>query len=291
LAHLLAHLYVLVPVLDNAKHYWIGDDEVDKLLAKGGEWLPGHPERELIARRYLRNRGHLTRQALARLQESALEDPDANEAAHGEAEEGLEKPIRLNDRRFDAVIEQLEGAGARSVIDLGCGEGKFLSRLLRKKQFERITGVDVSVRALEIAQRRLKLDRMSPSKRERIALLHGALTYNDARLKGYDAAAIVEVMEHLDQERLEAFEHAVFGHARPATVILTTPNAEYNVKFEDLKPGQLRHADHRFEWTRQEFEQWANRVAERQGYRVEFLPVGEVDGELGPPTQMASFRR
>ena len=291
LADLLAHLYVLIPVLDNAKHYWIGDDEVDKLLAKGGDWLAGHPERGFIARRYLRNRGHLTRLALARLAESAVEDPDAEDAAQTEAEEVLEQPIRLNDARLDAVIGTLKDAGAGSIVDLGCGEGKLLARLMRTKQFTRITGVDVSVRALEIAHRRLKIDEMTPRQRERIELLHGALTYNDDRLAGHDAAAVVEVIEHLDLDRLEAFERALFETARPATIVITTPNVEYNVKFEGMPAGRLRHADHRFEWTRAEFEAWAKGVAGRHGYGVRFAPIGAVDDDLGPPTQMGIFKR
>jgi hypothetical protein len=113
--------------------------------------------------------------------------------------------------------------------------------------------------------------------------------YRDERLQGFDAAAVVEVVEHLDPPRLSAFERVVFEFARPATVVLTTPNREYNVRFETLPAGALRHADHRFEWTRGEFQGWANRVAEQFGYRVTFRGVGPDDPEVGPPTQMAVF--
>jgi 3' terminal RNA ribose 2'-O-methyltransferase Hen1 len=133
------------------------------------------------------------------------------------------------------------------------------------------------------------LDTLAPSQRQRVHLLHGALTYRDARLSGYDAAAVVEVIEHLDPDRLAAFERVLFGCARPQTVVVTTPNQEYNVKFPALPAGRLRHADHRFEWTRQEFQAWAERVAEQYGYRVRVQAIGEDDPVLGPPTQMGVF--
>lgn len=157
--------------------------------------------------------------------------------------------------------------------------------------YERVVGVDVSVRALEQAARRLKLDAMHDTQRHRIELLHSPLTYRDQRLAGFDAAALVEVIEHLDPPRLAAAEQNVFGSARPGTVVVTTPNAEYNVMWETLPAGQFRHPDHRFEWTRADFASWANGVAERYGYRARFLPVGPEDPKVGSPTQMAVFSR
>ena len=291
LADLLSHLYVLIPVLDDDKHYWVGDEEVEKLLRHGEGWLATHPEKELIARRYLKHRSHLAREALARLSDEDDPDPDgAAERKEGE-EEQLESPIRLNDVRMKTVVEVLRESGARRVLDLGCGEGRLLRELLRQKQFEAIVGLDASVRALEIASARLKLDRLPPRQRERIQLLHGALTYRDDRLAGYDAAAAVEVVEHLDPGRLGAFERVVFEFARPETIVLTTPNREYNAKFPNLPAGAFRHRDHRFEWTREEFAAWAGRVAATHGYRVEYAPVGEVDDALGAPSQMGIFRR
>lgn len=175
------------------------------------------------------------------------------------------------------------------MLDLGCGEGRLLAALLDERSFAEIVGVDVSHRALERAAERLQLDRMPPKQRERIRLLHGSLTYRDKRLGGYDAAAVVEVIEHLDPPRLAAFERVLFEYGRPKVVVLTTPNREYNVRFESLPAGRFRHRDHRFEWTRAEFRDWANRVAQRFGYEPRFLPVGGEDAEVGPPTQMAIF--
>ena len=291
LADLLVHLYVLIPVLDNDKHYWVGDDEVEKLLHRGEGWLARHPEREFIARRYLKHRRSLTREALSRLSEGDDPDPDESEHEHAGEEGALEHPIRLNDIRMETVSRVLKDSGAVRVLDLGCGEGRLLRELRRIGQFKEIVGLDASIRALEIAARRLRLEQLPPRQRERVRLLHGALTYRDDRLAGYDAAAVVEVIEHLDPARLAAFERALFQFARPGTVVVTTPNREYNVNFRTLHEGAFRHKDHRFEWTRPEFADWARRVASSHGYEVAFEPVGEVDPEHGAPTQMGVFRR
>jgi 3' terminal RNA ribose 2'-O-methyltransferase Hen1 len=291
LADLLTHLYVLIPVLDDEKHYWVGDDEVEKLIRHGEGWLSEHPEKETITRRYLKHQHSLVRDAVARLvvEEAGDDEEDGLPAARDAEESGLERPMNLNDQRLATVLGALRGTGAASVLDLGCGEGRLLRLLLDDRQFTRIVGMDVSHRALEIASERLKLSRMPAMQRERIELLHGSLMYRDARLAGFDAAAVVEVIEHLDPPRLAAFERVAFEFARPGTVVVTTPNAEYNVRWETLPAGRFRHRDHRFEWTRQQFEAWAAGVAERFGYGVRFTTVGPVDPEVGSPTQMGIF--
>ncbi|MDH3739434.1 MAG: 3' terminal RNA ribose 2'-O-methyltransferase Hen1 [Alphaproteobacteria bacterium] len=294
LADLLTHLFVLIPVLDNQKHYWVGSDEVDKLLAKGEGWLGGHPEKEFIARRYLKNRRGLTRWALERLIESEA-PTDGEETPAGEErepqEEILEKPIRLNDLRMERVVETLTSLGATRVADVGCGEGKLLARLLKESSFTKVLGMDVSTISLDRAADRLSLDRMSARRRQRIELIQGSLTYVDKRLDGFDAIACVEVIEHMDENRIGAFEQAVFASARPRHVVLSTPNREYNVLFEDLPADKLRHHDHRFEWSRAEFQTWAQAVAARQGYNVRFEDIGELHVEHGAPTQMGVFSR
>lgn len=291
LSDLLRHLYVLLPALDGDKHYYVGDDEVDKLVDKAAAWLPAHPEREWIALRYLKRRRSLARAALARLIDVDEDDDEEKEVAREETEARIEKPLSLNDQRMAAVIAALRAAGATSVLDLGCGEGRLLGRLLDDTRFARIVGADVSPLVLERAAERLKFDRLAPTKRARIELIHGSLTYRDARFAGFDAACAIEVIEHIDAPRLDAFERVLFEHARPQTIVLTTPNVEYNAKFDTLPAGKLRHPDHRFEWTRAEFRAWAEGAAARHGYRVEFLPVGEEDPTLGAPTQMGVFTR
>jgi 3' terminal RNA ribose 2'-O-methyltransferase Hen1 len=286
---LLAHLYVLLPVLDDDKHYWVGNDEVEKLLRRGGEWLGTHPERELIANRYLRHDATLTREAVARLAEDDADDPEGLAEAQDAEEEVVERPLSLNEQRLAAVTSAIAASGARRVLDLGCGQGTLTGALLKLSSIDHVVGLDVSHRSLEIAARRLHLDTMTPRQRERVELLQGSLTYRDRRLEGFDLAAIVEVIEHLDQSRLDSFERVVFANAHPAHVVITTPNREYNVRFQTLPAGTLRHRDHRFEWTRTEFESWANGVAQRHGYAVTFSPIGPLDDEVGPPTQMAVF--
>jgi 3' terminal RNA ribose 2'-O-methyltransferase Hen1 len=290
LADVLSHLYVLLPVLDDQKHYWVTRDEIDKLLRRGGDWLATHPARETIAHRYLRHRPAYTTEALARLLEEDAADPDAEGNERDREEARVERPIALRDRRIEAVTAALREANATSVLDLGCGDGRLLEALLRDGAFTRIVGVDVSHAALERAARRLHLDDASPKLRERVELLQGSLTYRDRRLEGFDAAVLMEVVEHLDPERLPALERSVFGAASPRTIVVTTPNAEYNVRFERLD-GPVRHRDHRFEWTREEFRGWAERTASVFGYGVRFAPVGDEDREVGPPTQMAVFSR
>jgi 3' terminal RNA ribose 2'-O-methyltransferase Hen1 len=289
LRDLLSHLYVLIPVLDDKKHYWVGDAEVEKLLRHGTGWLAQHPAREMISVRYLKHRGGLIRDALARLSES---DPETEENTDIQtSEEGdLEKPVSLNTQRITAVVNALKEAGAHRVTDLGCGDGNLLRALLAERSFTEILGLDVSCRALEIASDRLHLDRLAPSARERLKLIHGSLIYRDKRLRDFDAAAVVEVIEHLDPQRLAAFARVLFEYARPGTVVLTTPNIEYNRLFPDLPAGRLRHRDHRFEWTRREFQDWAGTQAERFGYTVSFASIGTIDPEASAPTQMAVFR-
>jgi 3' terminal RNA ribose 2'-O-methyltransferase Hen1 len=291
LSDLLTHLYVLIPVLDDDKHYWVGNAEVEKLLRHGEGWLREHPERELITNRYLKHRKHLAREALSRLMEE--EEPAADEVAeiHAREEEAIEKPISLAEQRTGAVMAALRGSGAKRVLDLGCGEGRLLREILNDKAFAEVVGMDVSHRALEIAARRLRLDDLPTMQKERIRLIHGSLTYRDKRLAGYGAATVVEVIEHQDPPRLAAFERVLFEFARPQTVVVTTPNVEYNVKFETLPAGKMRHKDHRFEWTRAQFQSWANAIAARFGYTARFLPIGPEDPLAGSPTQMSIFTR
>ena len=286
---LLTHLYVLIPVLDNDKHYWIGEEEVQKLLRHGETWLAAHPEKEQIASRYLKHRRPLVKQAMAQLLEEDQREADETEQVHEREEEQVERKIRLNDLRMESVVASLKATGAKKVIDLGCGSGKLIERLMEDKTFEQIAGMDVSYRSLQIAADRLRLDRLPEKQRQRLSLFQGSLMYRDPRLSGHDAAAVVEVIEHLDEPRLAAFERILFEFAHPPTVIVTTPNVEYNVRFDSLPAGQLRHKDHRFEWSREQFQIWAKGVAERYGYSVRFLPVGPEDAAVGAPTQMGVF--
>ena len=289
----LSQVYVLLPVMDDAKHYWVAPDEVDKLLRAGTHWLARHPQKALIARRYLAHKRSLTNEALARLSDVDADDSvDAVESVDEDAELPVTaQRLPLAAQRRDAVLAALAACGATRVLDLGCGPGALLGALIANRRLTEIVGVDVSTQALDMAERRLHLSRLPERQRDRIRLLQSALTYRDDRLKGFDAAVLMEVVEHIDPPRLPAFAAAVFGHAAPGTVVMTTPNAEYNVRYEGLEPGRLRHHDHRFEWDRPAFAAWASSVAAAHGYTVALSGVGDEDPVVGHPTQMAVFNR
>ncbi|PYE54520.1 3' terminal RNA ribose 2'-O-methyltransferase Hen1 [Deinococcus yavapaiensis] len=287
LRDLLAHLYVLVPVLDDAKHYFVDETEIDKLLRHGEGWLDEHPERDFITSRFLRYKRHLQRAALQRLE--VREDEDVDEDGGAEVTEAATKQPSLHARRLDAVTKELLASSGRRVLDLGCGEGKLIVKLLDHPQFTEILGMDVDSRALRRADERLA--RLPEAKRSRVRLIQGSLTYRDKRLRGFDAAALVEVIEHLDEPRLAALERAVFVEAKPRSIVVTTPNQEYNARFETLAAGEFRHEDHRFEWARAQFRTWAEGLAERHRYSVRFAGIGDEDEEVGPPSQMAVFTR
>lgn len=285
---LLSHLYVLIPVLDDDKHYFVGQAEVEKLLKHGEGWLSAHPAKQIISTRYLLHKRSLAQLALDQLLEEE-EDPVEKQERQDSQEEAVERPISLNEQRIQTVIETLKEHRVRSVIDLGCGEGRYLKEILEHKEFSSVGGIDVSPRVLEKAADRLKLERMPERRREKISLFQSSLVYKDSRIKDYEAAICIEVIEHMDLPRIPVFERTLFHFAHPRLVIVTTPNVEYNKKFETLPAGKMRHGDHRFEWSREEFQTWAKNAAKKYGYEVTFSPIGPVDEELGPPTQMATF--
>lgn len=292
LSDALRQLTVLLPVLDDAKHYWVGDDEVGKLLRRGEGWLAEHPLRDLITTRSLAHQRSLVEDATSRLlglDETSAATADGAAATTDRTEVAAETP--LHRRRAEAVLTALADTGASTVADVGCGEGALLRHLVADRTFTTVIGTDVAPRELERAERRLHLDEASDEQRARVRLLQSSVTYSDDRIAGLDAIVLMEVVEHVDHERLPALETSIFAAARPAAVVVTTPNAEHNVRFERLAAGRFRHSDHRFEWTRDEFRAWATAVGDRHGYTTEFRPVGDDDPEVGPPTQLALFRR
>ncbi|MFT5682460.1 MAG: 3' terminal RNA ribose 2'-O-methyltransferase Hen1 [Myxococcota bacterium] len=275
LSALLRHLSVLIPVLDDDKHYWVGSDEVDKLLIRGEGWLERHPERKLITDRYLKHQGRLVRAAMADVEAEAEATAETGEAPT------LKRPS-LNDLRDAAVIAQIEEAGAKTVADVGCGEGRLLRKLSKRHHLTRLLGADVSSTALERARKRLP---------DRVELIQSSLLYRDRRLAGLDCMTLVEVIEHVEPDRLATLARAVFGHAGPSTVILTTPNRAYNVLYPTLAAGKFRHPDHRFEWDRAELSAWCDGVTAQYPYTATILPVGDEDPTHGPPTFLVLLRR
>lgn len=291
LAQVLRHLFVLIPCLDSIKHYWIGPDEIEKLLAKGEGWLSDHPQCEWITTRYLKFRRSLISEALERLAPDSDDDDEDAVDPEEKSVPAVERFLSLHDKRLDRVTELVKTLQPETLVDLGCGGGKLLLRLLRKTKVPDILGIDVDSRSLEIASKRLRLETLPEKQRARVKLAQGALTYRDPRIEGRDVATLVEVIEHLEPDRLESLERVIFQHARPTSLIVTTPNREYNVLFETLAEDKLRHADHRFEWTRAEFHAWAERVSSENGYSFTIEPLGDEDETHGAPSQIAIFTR
>lgn len=293
LAELLNHIYVLIPVFDRQKHYYVTEDEIRKFLDHGEGWLAEHPYKEMIARRYFAARKNYARKALDILladdPEAAGEAEGADGAESGAGEKEMRSPLNL--RRMNAVKEAVLASGASSVIDLGCGEGRLTSLLLSEPQILKVTACDVSVSVLEKAAQRLRPEEMPAARKNKLTLMQASLTYRDKRFEGYDCACVVEVIEHIEPARIPAFERAVFEFAAPRTVIVTTPNREYNANYEKMQENALRHGDHRFEWTREEFQKWMDHVCEQFGYSCKISGIGDPDARLGAPTQMGVFTK
>jgi len=288
LKDLLNHLYVLIPVFDTQKHYYISNEEIEKLLTHGEGWLNEHPQMKYITKRYFGRRRGLVSKALEKLIECELE-PEAAQALLEEPEESAETKLSLNQARLQSVLDEVIASGARTVIDMGCGEGNLTRMLIREKQLQKVAATDVSSTVLEWAKEKLKVDRMHETLQEKLTLFQSSLTYRDKRFEGFDCACVVEVIEHMDPPRMDAFARVLFGYSKPKTVVLTTPNIEYNVNYEFIKGSSLRHGDHRFEWNREQFATWAQSVCEKYNYRATIKEIGELDGENGAPTQMGVF--
>ena len=286
LSQLLNHIYVLIPVFDKQKHYYIDEDEIEKLLNHGEGWLAEHPYKEKIARRYFDAKKSYARRAIDIL--IANEETDSDDIS---AEEEKEIHTPLNTLRMEAVKNAVLASGAETVIDLGCGECRLTSLLLSEQQIKKVTACDVSVSVLEKAAQRLHLDRMNPYKKNKLNLMQASLTYKDKRFEGHDCACAIEVIEHIEPMRIPAFERSVFEFACPKTVIVTTPNREYNANYENMQENSLRHGDHRFEWTRLEFKEWTEHICEKFNYTCVISGIGDNDENLGNPTQMGVFTK
>lgn len=290
LSELLNHIYVLIPVFDKQKHYFSTSDEIQKLIAHGEGWLSEHPYKEKITRRYFSTKKSFAQKVLDIILDDETDSDEASEK-EDEITEEKEARIPLNTQRMEAVKKAVLESGASSVIDLGCGEGRLTGILLKEPQIKRVTACDVSASALKRASQRLHLDTMQSFIKDKLTLIQASLTYKDKRFEGHDCACVIEVIEHIEPSRIPALERSVFEFAAPKTVIVTTPNIEYNANYEHLRANELRHSDHRFEWTRAEFRAWTEHICEKFGYSCEISGIGEVDEKLGTPTQMGVFKR
>ncbi len=192
----------------------------------------------------------------------------------------------LHLERLNTVVRTLLASGATSVLDLGCGPGELLLRLREHPQFVRLLGIDMDGRILADARAALGLNWLQPD--ARLAVRLGSFEEVDAELTGFDAAVMLETIEHIAPGHLPRVERAVFAGMHPRLLLVTTPNQEYNL-LHGMVAGHKRHPGHYFEWTRVQFQHWAGGVAQRHGYRVSFSDLGPADPVRGSSTQMAKF--
>ena len=283
LADAVTHLSVLLPVLVNGnKGRLAPEGRIGRLLRPYCDWLTRHPERQLIMGSYQKRRG-------ASLVRTTDASPKAVEMAHAVRPTVVREGLAVE--RLEAVLAALARTSAERVIDLGCGTGVLLARIAQDSRYTEVVGVDDAAQALELARRRLQLELLPERQRSRIKLLQLSILRRDNRLIGFDAAILMEVIEHFDPFRLPALVINIFGHARPGTVIVTTPNLEHTLRYPGPTRSGLRHDDHRFEWSRQEFAAWVADASQRYGYVGRIQGVGTCDPQVGHPTQLAVFTR
>ncbi|WP_141431100.1 3' terminal RNA ribose 2'-O-methyltransferase Hen1 [Bacillus sp. 03113] len=272
----LRHLFILIPVIDNYKHYFIDEHEIEKLVRYGEGWLDSHPLREYIIKQSLRF--------------SELINQFPSLAKKDDEEEHSSAPkVRLNELRYQAVVEKIKSLSQRaSIVDFGSGEGKLSVRLSNIPDVKEVLAVEPSETAQLRAIQRFEKASYNQTHVSPTPIL-GSLFYYDERLLNKDVMILCEVIEHIDEYRLPNIMKTIFREYQPKTLIVTTPNREYNEVY--AMDEIVRHSDHRFEWTRQEFkskcETWIKNVL----YSMEFEGIGLEHEEYGHPTQMCTFVR
>lgn len=274
--NLLKHLFILIPVIDNYKHYFIDEREIEKVDRYGEGWLDAHPLKQFIVKRALRFQ-NLIRQ-------SKFYDRERHNQENRET-----KKIRLNELRYEKIVDFIRTIPKRdTVVDLGAGEGKLSVKLGYLDGVKEILSVEPSnksrVRAIQRFEEAEGTDGFTlPTS------LAGSLFYFDDRLVNKDIMVLCEVIEHIDEYRIPKMMEAIFRSYQPRVLIVTTPNQEYNVIYD--MDETMRHHDHRFEWTRDDFQENCEQWIKESPYYIQFEGIGEEHPEYGTPTQMAIFRR
>ncbi|WP_342431763.1 3' terminal RNA ribose 2'-O-methyltransferase Hen1 [Neobacillus sp. FSL H8-0543] len=272
----LKHISTLIPVIDNYKHYFIDEREVEKLDRYGDDWLESHPAKLLILKRALRYQSLIVKSKFYHREQSTkgiVEQPK----------------VRLNEQRYDAIVNYIKGLPNReTIVDLGAGEGKL------SVQFGFIDGVKEILSIEPSSKSRVKAIKRFQEENDKERYIEpkslaGSLYYFDERLQNKDIIVLCEVIEHIDEHRLPNIFKTIVNDYRPRILIVTTPNQEYNVVYE--MDDEMRHDDHRFEWTRAEFREKCEQWTKDSSYQVSFQGIGEEIESYGQPTQMAIFRR
>lgn len=281
LQNAIRHLFILIPVLDNYKHYYMDKSEVDKLERYGTGWLDDHPMRDLIIKRALKFKELI----------SEVASPKKEDLLQGDSEpvEESEIKVRLNEQRYQTIVDIVTKLPQKeTVVDFGSGEGKLSVRLGFIPGVKEVLAVEPS----QVSQLRAirKIDKVRSSEGfVAPTQVWGSLFYFDTRLCDKDVMILSEVIEHIDEYRLAPIIETVFAQYSPKTLIINTPNYEYNVVFE--MKDNLRHSDHRFEWTREQFSLWCKELGARYNYSVNIGGIGEEDTDHGFPTQIAIFSK
>ena len=276
LKDLLSQLYILIPVFDRYLHFWIDEPQLQRFIRLTAGWLESHPEKRFILTEYFWPAADFKSRVLERF--NAIPGLSSNEKA---------QPLKI--QRHEAIEATLAIHGAKTIIDLGCGEGSLIFYLLEQKKYAKIAGTDISAKNIESAKKRIA-GRPSRACRED-DLFVSSLTYPDKRLRGYDAAVLSEVIEHFEINRMNTVMKNILGAAKPQIFIMTTPNRAYNNQFSGLADGAMRHPDHRYEFTEEEFTNFCRKNASAFGYEVELEPIGEISPEFGAPTLMGVFKK
>jgi SAM-dependent methyltransferase len=193
---------------------------------------------------------------------------------------------QLHEERMAAVMAAVRAGAPARVLDLGCGDGDMLVRLAAEPCIAALVGLDIDEGAL--ARARARLARVAAA--GRVDLRLGSMLAPPDDLVGWDCAVLVETIEHIEPGQLSRLERALFSRPRPARVVLTTPNAEFN-RLLGVPARRRRHPDHRFEWTRAQFRTWCARAVRGRGFDVTITDIAGAHPDLGGASQMAVFTR
>lgn len=276
LQEILSHLYILLPVFDRQTHFWLDESQLQKFIRHCQGWLGRHPEKRLIINEYF---GPVSELKYRLMKHFGVIRPLADKS----------RTPTFNQMRRSAISDVIAASGAKTIIDLGCGDGSFVFSLHGQNRYEKLAGMDASAQNIENARK--KFDSPFFHRRKSPEFFIGSITYRDKRISGYDAVILSEVIEHFEPERMDGVMRNILGEARPKLFVMTTPNKAYNQEFPFLEAGEFRHPDHRHEFGEDEFISFCEKYAAVFGYDLEISHVGVELSRIGSPTFMGIFKK